>query len=346
MSIETEIQSEVDALKARFQETKSLYREVCALLFFRYGITPTTNKLYQFVRKGSMSAPADALTKFWDELRSKARIEVDHPDLPDEVKQSAAAAIAAVWRQASAAAREELRAMREEASAEVATTRAELQAAQELHNTLQDNIELVRGQLTSATAKSDEVRTELESERRSHAASAARIQELQRSVEDLRSQLQRQQDTFSADLAKAREAVEVANARADASDRRALLEIDQERQAKARVEKQLESMRGQYASLEMQSRDRAAASAAAATTLRASLQAAEMGQVAAERARESLLRELAENRTNLVQAREDVIRAQAEAMAVKAIVDRLAPASVETQAPEQARGSKTARKRS
>ncbi len=46
MSTETEILAEVEALKGRFNDTKALYREVCALLFFRYGITPTTNKLY------------------------------------------------------------------------------------------------------------------------------------------------------------------------------------------------------------------------------------------------------------------------------------------------------------
>jgi len=51
MTMETEIQAEVDALRDRFPETKALYREVCALLFFRYGITPTANKLYQFVRR-------------------------------------------------------------------------------------------------------------------------------------------------------------------------------------------------------------------------------------------------------------------------------------------------------
>jgi hypothetical protein len=49
MSIETEILAEVEALKGRFSDTKALYREACALLFFRYGITPTTNKLYQYV---------------------------------------------------------------------------------------------------------------------------------------------------------------------------------------------------------------------------------------------------------------------------------------------------------
>jgi len=32
MSTETEILSEVEALKARFSDTRALYREVCALL--------------------------------------------------------------------------------------------------------------------------------------------------------------------------------------------------------------------------------------------------------------------------------------------------------------------------
>ena len=45
MSTEIEIQSEVESLKARFPDTKALYREVCALLFFRHGITPTASKL-------------------------------------------------------------------------------------------------------------------------------------------------------------------------------------------------------------------------------------------------------------------------------------------------------------
>ena len=86
MSIENEILSEVEALKGQFSDTKALYREVCTLLFFRHGITPTTNKLYQYVRKGTMSTPAEALAKFWDELRNKARVEIDHPDLPDGIK--------------------------------------------------------------------------------------------------------------------------------------------------------------------------------------------------------------------------------------------------------------------
>jgi hypothetical protein len=117
MSEESEIQAEVEALRERFSDTKALYREVCALLFFRYGITPTASKLYQHVRKGSMSAPAEALAKFWEDLRGKARVEIDHPDLPEALKEAAGQAVSVLWTQATELAREELAVLRVEAHA-------------------------------------------------------------------------------------------------------------------------------------------------------------------------------------------------------------------------------------
>ena len=65
---EARMQAEIEALRAQHPETQDLYREVCVLLFFRYGLTPTANKLYQLVRKGSMSAPAEALARFWEKI--------------------------------------------------------------------------------------------------------------------------------------------------------------------------------------------------------------------------------------------------------------------------------------
>ncbi len=93
MSTETEILSEVESLKAKFGDTRALCREVCALLFFRYGITPTANKLYQYVRRGSMNVPTDEVGKFWGDLRQRARVDIQHPDLPDPIKAVAAEAI-------------------------------------------------------------------------------------------------------------------------------------------------------------------------------------------------------------------------------------------------------------
>ncbi|MBC7957355.1 MAG: DNA-binding protein [Cytophagales bacterium] len=83
------LQTEIDELRSKFTDTQELYREVCTLLFFRHGITPTANKLYQLVRKGSMSAPADALSRFWETLREKSRVRIEHPDLPAELRDAA-----------------------------------------------------------------------------------------------------------------------------------------------------------------------------------------------------------------------------------------------------------------
>ncbi len=62
---------DIAELRSRFPDTRALYREVCGLLFFRYGVTPTANKLYSLVRKGSMGTPAEVLQQFWQELRGR-----------------------------------------------------------------------------------------------------------------------------------------------------------------------------------------------------------------------------------------------------------------------------------
>lgn len=325
MSIETEIQTEVDALRGRFEDTKTLYREVCALLFFRYGITPTANKLYQFVRKGSMSAPADALTKFWDELRSKARIEIDHPDLPGEIKEAAASAIAAVWRQASAAAREELRGAREEAIGQVADAQAAADDARRRIDDLRQANESLTAQIDAGEIAVADVQAELEQEQRAHTATSARLHELQRAYDDLRGQQQHLQAGFSADLAKAQATVAAANERADASERRFLLEVDQERQARARAEKTLEATRVSTAQAEERAR------AEAQATLEASIrQASRVESLEASNRDLSAEVQRANDacdavRVQLREAEAAGARSSAEAATLQAVLQRLTP---------------------
>lgn len=60
---------------------------------FRCGIQPTANKLYQLVRKDTMSTLAQAVSNFWIELRVKSRMAIEHPGLPENVRDVAGAAI-------------------------------------------------------------------------------------------------------------------------------------------------------------------------------------------------------------------------------------------------------------
>lgn len=104
MTDEARVQADIEALRPKFPDTQDLYREVCIVLFFRYGITPTANKLYQLVRKGSMSAPAEALAKFWDTLREKSRVRIEHPDVPEALRDIAGELTANIWLQAACVA--------------------------------------------------------------------------------------------------------------------------------------------------------------------------------------------------------------------------------------------------
>lgn len=339
MSIETEIQTEVEALKARFSETKALYREVCALLFFRYGITPTASKLYQYVRKGSMSAPADALTKFWDELRSKARIEIDHPDLPPELRDTAASAIAGIWQQASAVARGELATLRLEAQEQLEAARAELLATQRKAFDLTEQLEASRGQVAAATAATGQARDELEAERRAHAGAIAHLQELQRQLAERQAQQEATHAAFSADLAKAREAVDVANARADASDRRALLEIEQERQARARADKQADSLRTQLGQAEGRLRDDAMTAADGHRRLQAKVAALEQSNRELREAAQQAESGLQGMQARLATSQTEALRHKTEAETLQDVLRRLTL----PEAPPAPRASKARR---
>ena len=325
MNTESEILSEVEALKAKFSDTRALYREACALLFFRFGITPTANKLYQYVRRGSMNVPTEEVGKFWDNLRHRARVDIQHPDLPDPLKAVAAEAIAALWRQATEAARGELAAARLEFQQEAEQARAGRDAAEQAVARMHAAAEQQRADLERAQADSQDTREELEAERRAHAGAQGRVQELQTQLEQARGQQQRQQEAFSADLAKAREDVDAAQERAGAAERRALLEIEQERQARARADKTAEGLRDKLGQAEARERQQSLEHAEAATRAQMELNAKSAALQRALEAQEALTNDAEALRRQLGEAKQASARHEAEAQTLKILVERLTP---------------------
>ena len=325
MSVETEILSEVEALKAKVEDTRALYREVCALLFFRYGITPTANKLYQYVRRGSMNVPTEEMGKFWDDLRRRARVDIQHPDLPDPIKAVAAEAIAALWSQATEAARGELAAARLEYQQEAEQARAGRDAAEQALAGLHAAAEQHRAEMERVQSESQAARAELEAERRAHAGTQARVQQMQSQLEEADRQRQALQDGFAAELAKNREVVEAANERASGAERRALKEIEQERQARARADSTAEAVRRKLAEAEAAAREQAVQNAAEATRLEIDANQAKLALNAANEARDGLGRQVAALQQQLADSQQAASRHQAEALTLRALVERLTP---------------------
>lgn len=241
-ALETQLHAEIEQLRAQFPRTQELYREVCVLLFFRHGITPTANRLYQLVKKGSMNAPADALARFWATLREKSRVRIEHPDLPAELQSATGELAAALWTRAVDMAQDQLAAAQLEAQRLV----AEAQAQQTRAEAERDQ---VRQELTGSAAALDAAQTritELDQALAVSVAAASALQEQVRLAQQGEQQLQRALETarhdFAFELDKLRADGKLAQERLKAAETRALLEIDRERQAAARLQKGLDTV--------------------------------------------------------------------------------------------------------
>ncbi len=236
------ISRDIEALRERFTQTQELYREVCALLFFRYGITPTANKLYQLVRKGSMSAPAEALTTFWADLREKSRTRIEHPDLPDELKSVAGELVATLWTNAQAAAQASLTTYRTEAQemvlqakATTAVAEAERDAERLTVQSLNSELELAGEKISTqreALAVAEEVRSSL----------LLRLDEAKHDNAALQRQLEDARREFTVELDKLHAAAELADERSRSTEKRMLLDMDRERTTAARLQKEVDAL--------------------------------------------------------------------------------------------------------
>jgi chromosome segregation ATPase len=238
--LHTEIAQEIDQLRAQFPRTQELYREVCVLLFFRHGIAPTANRLYQLVKKGSMNAPAEALARFWATLREKSRVRIEHPDLPAELQSATGELAAALWTQAVDMAQDQLATAQHEAQLVVADANARQTQAEADRDRLRQELAGSAAALDGAQIRI----TELDQALAISGAAASTLQEQVRLAQQGEQQLQRALEAarrdFASELDKLRADGKLAQERLKAAETRALLEIDRERQAAARLQKELD----------------------------------------------------------------------------------------------------------
>lgn len=321
------IRRDVEELRSRTPDTKALYREVCALLFLRYGITPTAAMLYRYVRKGSMGVPAEQLALFWASLRSKLGVDMSHPAVPTEIREVAAQAIGHIWREALKGAQAEFEHERqqcldsaEQARAQASQAKEELdmavQAAQHVQGSLQQ-------QLEHATQQLQALRSQLDAEREAHASTSGRLVQVQEQLRQEQQAAAEQREAARADTVQAREEVQAANARADEASRRAALAIDQARQGQIKAERLGETLRGQLATLEEQQRQQALAHAEQISSWQARSAAATALADQARRDSERVFAEVAALRAQLSSTQEDAARHRAEAQTLQRLLDQL-----------------------
>jgi chromosome segregation ATPase len=240
---EHELKADIDKLRASFPKTQDLYREVCALMFFRYGIAPTANKLYQLVRKGSMSTPAEALTRFWEDLREKSRVRIEHPDLPNNLKEAAAEMTMALWASAQSLAQESLATFKADAQAAIAQAQAQRTTAESECNAARSSLAQSQQTLHDALVRMSELEQSLAAANATNVLLESQLQQARIDQESREQKLEDARRAFSVDLEKMREATKMTEARYQAAEKRALLDIDRERTHAAKLQKELTMIR-------------------------------------------------------------------------------------------------------
>lgn len=205
-----------------------------------------------------MSAPAEALAKFWEDLREKSRVRIEHPELPDTLKSAAGELVATLWTQAQTAAQEGMVAFR----AEALNTALEAKTAQVSAENERAAAILQRDQARQAiqvsTDRALQLERELAAERASKESLAIQLEAAGRQQAALDASLTEARRDFAAELEKHRQALARAEERYGAVEKRALLEIDRERTVTAKLQKDLAQARQHQH--EAEERYRAAAS--------------------------------------------------------------------------------------
>ena len=240
---EKQLIAEIDHLRTQFTDTQDLYREVCVLLFFRYGMTPTANKLYQLVRKGSMSAPADALAKFWQDLREKSRVRIEHPDLPEALKVATADLAVALWNTAQAQAQESLAGYHLEANAEIESAQSMQNAALKEVETMREEQERLADQCSSAKLVTQDLERQLTAANAIRESLESQLLSTKSEIDAYQDRLKEARQEFTLELEKQRQASQLADERFRAAENRALMEVDRERVHSVKLQKELDQLR-------------------------------------------------------------------------------------------------------
>ena len=232
--------AEIETLRDKFTDTQQLYREVCALLFFRHGITPTANRLYQLVRKGSMSAPAKALNDFWKTLREKSRMRIEHPDLPVELSAAAGEFVGQIWAHARRAAEAELEIVRSETAASLAEAEQTKKAALDKSVVLEERLGGTEAALSESRALEAVLKKTLALEQASRIKLEAELKHTGELVEELRQNQESQKAGHARELEEKRSHWEKDETRHAVEMKRAEQELAGARQDAAKWRAKLE----------------------------------------------------------------------------------------------------------
>lgn len=205
------------------------------------GQRPTIERVRGKIGRGSPNTVAPHLETWFRHLGGRIQDPGAFsapPDLPDPIQQAAQH----FWAVALSHAREDGAA---QIAAAIAEADARVSAAGELQQQAERDAKHLQERLQELATELDQRARAVEAERTQHAQTRERLAALQSQLELLQERLTSQEHDRQTERDQLRRDVQQADERAEAAERRAALEIDRERQLRARSDRQAEQLTGQ-----------------------------------------------------------------------------------------------------
>ena len=190
-----------------------------------------------------MSAPAEALGRFWADLREKSRVRIENPDLPEELKIAAGNMVGTLWANAQGLAQESLTALRTNANASVQEAEARLREAESFLQIARQEVHTANIAIEEEKLRTRELEQTIAGEAATRLALQAQLVNAQQAAVKHQKAMDDARRDFSSELEKLREALKLTEERYLATESRALLEIDRERTIAAKIQKELKQVR-------------------------------------------------------------------------------------------------------
>jgi chromosome segregation ATPase len=202
------------------------------------GARPTIDRIREKLGRGSPNTVSRHLETWFKHLGARIK-DPGAFSAPPEVADPVLQAAKHFWEVAQAESRRELDQRIQEG---LAAAVLNVEAAKERASLAEAAAFDASAKLTRSQAETVELRAEIDQLRLALAASEARLQEARSLNEDLRERLQQAEASVAAVRDAARKDVATAQERAAALERRAMLEMDAERSARAKSDKRVEAL--------------------------------------------------------------------------------------------------------
>ena len=240
---EAKLAQDVENLRVQFPQTKDLYREVCHLMFFRYGMQPSANKLYQLVRKGTMSMPSQTVNNFWTELRSKNRVDIEQAGLPDSLREFAGEALNTLWKSALEIARQNHKEKHSMINGFENSNRLEMEGYKAQIRKLEALNTEQQLELTSLKRQLQESEKRLLIDSQLSATQKESVKALQNEKAALEAALKSMNNEFVAEINKLHSALKLSDDRFRKLEAKSFTEIDREQQRAIKLELEIANLK-------------------------------------------------------------------------------------------------------